>query len=75
MLRHRLTSELIMGKADIVDSGHHDRDCPYCGGRQAWITDPEGQFEAHYFHLDTNCQYCDEERLARWDMSESWKRS
>lgn len=59
---------------DAVDSQHQDRDCPYCGGRQRWIDDPEGKFESHYFHTATNRRYCDEERLARWDMAESLKK-
>jgi hypothetical protein len=61
---------------DFVDSGHEDRFCPYCGRQQRWVAaDPEIRLEAHYFHIDNLNQHCDEERLALWDMNESWKKT
>lgn len=57
---------------DVVDSSHEDRDCPYCGRRQRWIDDGA---EKYYFHLSDCLRWCDEERLAHWDVSESWQKT
>lgn len=55
---------------DVVDSGHQDRNCPYCGRIQFWSESSNA-----YCHADNLNQHCDEERLALWDMAESLKRT
>ncbi len=61
---------------DIVDSAHEPRNCPYCGRRQFWFSDDEGPYAgAHYVHYDDCLRYCDEERLARWDLAQSLKKT
>lgn len=55
---------------DVVDSAHRDRACPYCGREQFWSESSDA-----YCHRDNLNLHCDAERLARWDMTESLRRT
>jgi hypothetical protein len=53
---------------DFVDSARQGRACPYCGREQFWSESSDSYCHAHNLNL-----HCDEERLAGWDLHESWK--